>query len=220
MRRFQSTLPQGERPCEKNADKGYLAFQSTLPQGGATNSTSALNSSTRISIHAPTRGATSRIVKTIHIIDFNPRSHKGSDFGLSPVSSRHPVFQSTLPQGERRLHDLGKCGRFDFNPRSHKGSDVNEGKYYFYTQFQSTLPQGERPSLPFMYDGVVFISIHAPTRGATSNTRISSITDFDFNPRSHKGSDYSGFDDLLQKWISIHAPTRGATQHRYTGNPA
>ena len=56
----------------------------------------------RISIHAPTRGATEyRIQTTIAGVDFNPRSHKGSDA---------TVTVHTLPIQY-------------FNPRSHKGSD-------------------------------------------------------------------------------------------------
>ena len=33
------------------------------------------------------------------------------------------------------------------------------------------------------------ISIHAPTRGATADVEINGITIYDFNPRSHEGSD-------------------------------
>ena len=55
------------------------------------------------------------------------------------------------------------------------------------------------------------ISIHAPTRGATSLKATEYKLSIDFNPRSHERSDSNGlmmFDDTL---ISIHAPTRGAT---------
>ena len=36
------------------------------------------------------------------------------------------------------------------------------------------------------------ISIHAPTRGATVWFRPTAINQLDFNPRSHKGSDWTG----------------------------
>ena len=77
------------------------------------------------------------------------------------------------------------------------------------------------------------ISIHAPTRGATwitistarmhfnfnprshegSDKKERVITDevLNFNPRSHEGSDLSSFKYAYLKDISIHAPTRGAT---------
>ena len=56
-----------------------------------------------ISIHAPTRGATTAAIRSDPGTGyFNPRSHKGSD----PDAYHHAVynlaFQSTLPQGERQ----------------------------------------------------------------------------------------------------------------------
>ena len=78
------------------------------------------------------------------------------------------------------------------------------------------------------------ISIHAPTRGATTvgcclhfnhiyfNPRSHERSDttcapyalgiIDFNPRSHERSDAKIFSLLVAIIISIHAPTRGATQ--------
>ena len=77
-----------------------------------------------------------------------------------------------------------------FNPRSHERSDVvEEATKDLALSFQSTLPREERqlPQSSACYGSV--ISIHAPTRGATSEP----IKAFSA-PR-----------------ISIHAPTRGAT---------
>ena len=98
-----------------------------------------------ISIHAPTRGATT----------------------LQLISLAAELFQSTLPRGERRKSCLVPpccknfnprshegsdipvtliiCWFIDFNPRSHEGSDTvmtwgDEPSYIF----QSTLPRGER----------------------------------------------------------------------------
>ena len=58
-------------------------------------------------------------------------------------------FQSTLPQGERPKRVQNLLDR---------------------REFQSTLPQGERPILIDIDDAEQSISIHAPTRGATSVT--------------------------------------------------
>ena len=144
-------------------------FQSTLPQGERPGLTQRRLPQPQISIHAPTRGATSiRFKKFVFIFNFNPRSHKGSD-------------------------DVGKLqGRrdVDFNPRSHKGSDrCGKAPRSARCGFQSTLPQGERPISLCSSVRPVNISIHAPTRGATSQL----VTVHEFCP------------------ISIHAPTRGAT---------
>ena len=55
------------------------------------------------------------------------------------------------------------------------------------------------------------ISIHAPTRGATAGCGQMLSRPLDFNPRSHEGSDTSAAAKRDFVRISIHAPTRGAT---------
>ena len=145
------------------------------------------------------------------------------------------IFQSTLPQGERRLARVRE--------KHHK-------------RFQSTLPQGERRRSRIRRTKVSTISIHAPTRGATRHNHNENRSFRNFNPRSHKGSDRNCYDAILERgnfnprshkgsdgvlidnvfccvlfqstlpqgerlgqvWsgiqniISIHAPTRGATE--------
>ena len=146
-RQFQSTLPRGERPLQ------YPGPQRTG----------------RISIHAPTRGATT----------------------TGTVTDTGSTFQSTLPRGERHgfvqyvlgsnkisihaptrgathlFHGPGKL-QCHFNPRSHEGSDfLSRGATMSQHKFQSTLPRGERRLRSKSFAVVPFISIHAPTRGAT-----------------------------------------------------
>ena len=99
-------------------------------------------------------------------------------------------FQSTLPREERRPRP---CSRERLG------------------RFQSTLPREERPHTPAIAPWIEFISIHAPTRGATMSLKISlNQTLFqstlpreerlypiilyidkisNFNPRSHERSD-------------------------------
>ena len=55
----------------------------------------------------------------------------------------------------------------NFNPRSHEGSDDDWGED----------------------DEDDWISIHAPTKGATRTEHNIQRDSFDFNPRSHEGSD-------------------------------
>ena len=78
------------------------------------------------------------------------------------------IFQSTLPREERLLA-------------------IDKPKLV--QSFQSTLPREERLPAPFTSSNPIFISIHAPTRGATNGKYI----------------------HFLYASISIHAPTRGAT---------
>ena len=88
----------------------------------------------------------------IPIRSFNPRSHEGSDNVVAPQNHPEHLFQSTLPRGERRF----------FNP-------------YFIRiiRFQSTLPRGERLEDYDVYTYDDYVSIHAPTRGATKdNVRL------------------------------------------------
>ena len=80
---------------------------------------------TVISIHAPTRGATTT---------------KNLQKNLS-------VFQSTLPRGERLSYGLVIFKTEYFNPRSHEGSDdIHLVAPVVTILFQSTLPRGERHS--------------------------------------------------------------------------
>ena len=78
-------------------------------------------------------------------------------------------------------------------------------------EFQSTLPREERHSCLFQLLLSCFISIHAPTRGATiiEPSKIEELKNF--NPRSHERSDFMQETSLDTVDISIHAPTRGAT---------
>ena len=102
------------------------------------------------------------------VYNFNPRSHEGSD-GVG----KYTVLPTT-----------------HFNPRSHEGSDVSQLiSVCFLSEFQSTLPRGERRYWTSPTAGLVKISIHAPTRGATRTVDDGGCSIF----------------------ISIHAPTRGAT---------
>ena len=142
-----------------------------------------------ISVHAPTRGATSN----------------------SLSFSIFSVFQSTLPREERLL-----------------GLNFKEAN----SIFQSTLPREERLS-NVDFKSIPYISIHAPTRGATATSGALSSAVFTFqstlpreerrcccsgcsfccyfNPRSHERSDVKIVVVHFCIRISIHAPTRGAT---------
>ena len=123
----------------------------------------------RISIHAPTRGAT-RLFKIF--------------IRFPEISIHAPTRGATLYVFQEIRQD------FYFNPRSHKGSDWNGiSGAAGWLKFQSTLPQGERPATPDKDGNTHYISIHAPTRGATVCLFFISFRCPHFNPRSHKGSD-------------------------------
>ena len=77
----------------------------------------------RISIHAPTRGATERMLLMSVILSISIHAPtRGATF-LPSELLLFDLFQSTLLQ-EERLNVLDLFGYiFDFNPRSYKRSD-------------------------------------------------------------------------------------------------
>ena len=167
------------------------AFQSALPRGERQQIGGSPDEDRNISIHAPTRGATSwRRSPQSNIRYFNPRSHEGSDGKLFAAHAVLTYFNPRSHEGSDNW--LARHLRYpgNFNPRSHEGSDVQRGKiFYSLRRFQSTLPRGERPQYRTIIHSIVY-----------------------FNPRSHEGSDGNMLLQLLSTVISIHAPTRGATR--------
>ena len=168
----------------------------------------------KISIHAPTRGATLRKRwRKRSLVDFNPRSHKGSD-------------------GLWRACILPWC---NFNPRSHKGSD--DVPYNVGNNFYDFNPRSHKGSDLLSNPHISKISDFNPRSHKGSDCKLVSIRIIciDFNPRSHKGSDSRLIETFIQEQkfqstlpqgerlkyphstkgfarISIHAPTRGATR--------
>ena len=102
---FQSTLPRGERQAATTIEVMAEMFQSTLPRGERPDRASQSTPKTRVSIHAPARGATWSIMDmSTTPRSFNPRSREGSDGLLTRGVYYVRTFQSTLPRGERRQH--------------------------------------------------------------------------------------------------------------------
>ena len=146
------------------------------------------------------------------LANFNPRSHEGSDSMMTSRLVWIRSFQSTLPRGERLQFYNQEGFTMNFNPRSHEGSDC-ESSY------------GKRD---------IQISIHAPTRGATTVTAMwTDAAKFQSTlprgerpglcfaqklwqkfqstlPRGERRG--SNFHIDASSLISIHAPTRGATK--------
>ena len=121
---------------------------------------------------------------------FNPRSYKRSDSGTSVTVRLSSNFNPRSYKRSDNDFQSRYSWDYDFNPRSYKRSDiVGICLCVGYVVFQSTLLQEERQVAIFDKEMDEYISIHAPTRGATENCKCSEF------PLT----------------ISIHAPTRGAT---------
>ena len=146
-RRFQPTLPHGERPTIKRLRSASRTFQPTLPHGERLHGRLRPNVGFDISTHAPARGATgSAAVKPNSYAAFQPTLPHGERHAAKKTIAASGKFQPTLPHGERPADTARKLSSSIFQP---------------------TLPHGERlKGFLLVLDGFV-ISTHAPARGAT-----------------------------------------------------
>ena len=166
---FQSTLPRGERPTAPGSTAPGSGVSIHAPARGATNFRRVGWNRRCVSIHAPARGATkSPGIKLMALrvsIHAPARGATNTDplmVGSFAVSIHAPARGATPTSCSSR------GGLVCFNPRSREGSDQ-----HFITglpclrQFQSTLPRGERLMKKIIKAIVMWVSIHAPARGAT-----------------------------------------------------
>ena len=124
-----------------------LEFQSTLLQEERHSPTCCHKFSVKISIHAPTRGATKATLCIPLMLSISIHAPtRGATFTTSKSKEGEEIFQSTLLQEERQHpHPVLQPHPYDFNPRSYKRSDVMfAGADKPISLFQSTLLQEER----------------------------------------------------------------------------
>ena len=167
-RRFQFTLPRGERPPVRPARPDRRGFNSRSRGGSDT---------ARPQAHRPTEG-------------FNSRSRGGSDRPRPPRGSTAPMFQFTLPRGERRAPFGGSLGVMVVSSHAPAGGAT-----------RTKLTEG----------GQKAVSIHAPAGGATQDQRGPRQCQGSFNSRSRGGSDGGLPRRSAMLGVSIHAPAGGAT---------
>ena len=130
------------------------------------------NGASEVSIHAPTRGATSSEPPTYHLheVSIHAPTRGATTCGYADVL-RYSGFQSTHPHGVRHTVTFG-------------GNEE--------ILFQSTHPHGVRPFWQLFHClNTDIVSIHAPTRGATYVMVTPFLMDVSFNPRTHTGCDQS-----------------------------
>ena len=166
---FQSTRPHGARLKALKEMQCESWFQSTRPHGARLTPIGFGLKEYRVSIHAPTRGATSsRLLRHIQHRRFNPRAHTGRD----TFSSRHSFKRSCFNPRAHTGRDVGVfcvVSHVDaFQSTRPHGARLGEMADQFRAfVFQSTRPHGaRRGSQDLQYDDST-VSIHAPTRGAT-----------------------------------------------------
>jgi len=186
---FQPTRPRGARPC---LFIGTDIF--------------------RVSTHAPTRGATATHRRHRQRQSFNPRAHEGRD--LSTAKPPYIIaFQPTRPRGAR----LGKSKHSrppkSFNPRAHEGRDLTEERTDCKRDcFNPRAHEGRDPEAPHMHL-ILYVSTHAPTRGATFEG-LSIVGNILFQPTRPRGARPNTTYKGSEGRVSTHAPTRGATKRQ------
>ena len=128
-----------------------------------------------------------------HII---PISKGGHPSDIDNLQLAHMMcnrqFQSTLPRRERLLRNIIPvivCKFQSTLPRRERPYARRSRRRN--CRFQSTLPRRERPRTVFYRVVASDVSIHAPTKGATTSQRKGDKHVKSFNPRSHEGSDKS-----------------------------
>ena len=188
---------------------------------------------------------------------FNPRTHTGCDtllclsmIDLVMFQSTHPHgvrlafslnssqlvgFQSTHPHGVRPTLQGAQSGQDCFNPRTHTGCDHSVPACTTALACFNPRTHTGCDVSGTLWRLTKYVSIHAPTRGATASF-ATSVRSFkfqsthphgvrlrntcapcsrrSFNPRTHTGCDAEERDNLRRVIVSIHAPTRGATPQR------
>ena len=143
-------------------------------------------------------------------------------------------FQSTHPHGVRHALKVISVDREKFqSTHPHGVRPAPNCEAGTTPRCQSTHPHGVRLFALSNIKIYMYVSIHAPTRGATKchvgettnmvsfNPRTHTGCDrarsdssaylASFNPRTHTGCDLSWSDAAGMFQVSIHAPTRGAT---------
>ena len=143
-----------------------------------------------VSIHAPTRGATKMVCRVDYRGCFNPRTHEGCDRDnrignhLAVVSIHAPTRGATKPscahhpircvsihaptRGATCTSNHHHPYQRSFNPRTHEGCDWTLYVQVFHLQCFNPRTHEGCDSRIQEHETSVKVSIHAPTRGATS----------------------------------------------------
>ena len=121
-----------------------------------------------VSIHAPTRGATPVAAGfTSHLSCFNPRAHAGRDLYIGADEDIYPGFNPRAHAGRDHRFVADTSSHFGFNPRAHAGRDAGDFHYSDGERGFNPRAHAGRDFASWSFLAAYFVSIHAPTRGAT-----------------------------------------------------
>ena len=186
---FQSTHPHGVRRFATQGVRPNRCFNPRTHTGCDSMCCIHYAIGFEVSIHAPTRGATFSNFKIYVLCLFQSTHPHGVRLCAAKHKNLHSCFNPRTHTGCDQTATWRIWFLRCFNPRTHTGcDDTTNSSFSIWNCFNPRTHTG--------CDGVhrcaethKWVSIHAPTRGATSIS--------------------SSF--LLRHKVSIHAPTRGAT---------
>ena len=122
----------------------------------------------KISIHAPARGATVVSILTCPSNSyFNPRSREGSDIYIDATGIVATISIHAPARGATVVSILTCPSNSYFNPRSREGSDVCFRVYERLSIYFNPRSREGSDNVYYEYSKYRGISIHAPARGAT-----------------------------------------------------
>ena len=210
---FNPRSREGSDMFSPNSEARCIKFQSTLPRRERLPLWPYSSGLSRVSIHAPAKGATSQTTMIQIFISVSIHAPaKGATNSFSQERREYWTFQSTLPRRERlgganvlyhksgvSIHAPAKgathanhpCdNRYNcFNPRSREGSDeIKMHNLFWLICFNPRSREGS--------DHETCPALHVLSR---------------FNPRSREGSDDKQIAKNIGVSVSIHAPAKGAT---------
>ena len=124
IEQFQSALPRGERPLPVTNQSRLTLFQSALPRGERPCITCS----------------------GVSPVNFNPRSHEGSDRREQEFFTSRKNFIPRSHEGsDEGLESSGKDLGISIRAPT-RGATRKTHRYKAVVEFQSALPRGERPS--------------------------------------------------------------------------
>ena len=165
----------------------------------------------RVSIHAPTGGATRTPEFWGRMRLFQFTRPRGARLPRAQLGGHLVEFQFTRPRGARPMATVVACAADGFNSRAHGGRDGSvTSPSSTSARFQFTRPRGARHNPDGSLTNPKHVSIHAPTGGATGLS-VGIVLLRRFNSRAHGGRDLGEPPPENEDVVSIHAPTGGAT---------
>ena len=233
LREFQFTRPRGARPTPPAPSCASPKFQFTRPRGARRRPDVALRER-KVSIHAPTGGATlDRLADESEPETFQFTRPRGARLSLLAGCVYRGAFQFTRPRGARQSRSTSWRGpSVSIHAPTGGATRTTTAPTSPSIRFNSRAHGGrDNPDSPRR--GRTGVSIHAPTGGATRrlegrrgggafqftrprgarhiSRKINPADQVRFNSRAHGGRDSTPPVYLPRRPVSIHAPTGGAT---------